>query len=255
MNEQHPGGSPGGQDYNPGSGDTPPSPFSREAAGENAGLGPVPDPSSTEPEGFVGHPDGPVPDQSSAAPYPPASDPYGSSTYSPGYYSAGSSSSASEASAGSQAPYAPPAGAATPADPYGSANPGTPAAAPADQGYGAVQGFGSGGQPAYPPNPYDTGGYSYQSAPYGFPTEQHPQGTTSLVLGILGITICPPAGVVGFVISNRARREIQATPGRYSNSGMVTAGWVLGIIALVMTAFWVLYLLVVIIALIATGGS
>ncbi|WP_152362949.1 DUF4190 domain-containing protein [Microlunatus speluncae] len=255
MNEQHPGGPTGGQhDSNsggPGRFDDQPSPFSREAAGEDAGLGPVPDPGSTEPDGFVGHPGGPAPDASPATSYPPASNPYGSSTYSPGYYSAGSSSSAAE-SAGPEAPYAPPAGAAAPADPYGS-----PTSAPApDQGYGTPQGYGAGAPPAYPANPYDTGGYNYRAAPpYGYPTEQHAQGTTSLVLGILGITVCPPAGVVGFVISSRARKEIQAAPGRYSNSGMVTAGWVLGILAIVATAFWVLYVIVIIFAMIATGGS
>jgi hypothetical protein len=36
---------------------------------------------------------------------------------------------------------------------------------------------------------------------------------------------------------------------------MVTAGWVLGIIAIVLTSLWVVYLVVVIIAVIASGGS
>ena len=250
MNEQYPGGATGGPGHDAGAGGTGPhssgpNPFSREGAGDGAGLGPDPDPSSSEPSGFVGQPGGPTPD-TSATPYSPASsaDPYGSGTYTPDY-----------SSGGYEAPYAPPAGAGQPQDPYSAPSASNPAS-PADpgQGYGTPASYGA-GQPAYPPNPYDTGGYRYAASPYGYPTEQHAQGTTALVLGILGVTVCPPAGVVGFVISSKARKEVQAAPGRYSNSGMVTAGWVLGIIAIVATAFWVLYLVVVIIAVIASGVS
>lgn len=223
MSSQYPGQS-GGQDQS-GPGATPPNPFSREAAGDDAGLGPADDYSTEEPSGYVGTPGGPG-----------TPDPYSGS--------------------GTDMPYAPPAGAPTPSDPYQPADPYAAPSQPADsQGpqnpydtsYGPVP-----SQPTYPPNPY--AGYGYGSSmPYGYvPPEQHPKGTTALVMGIIGIVLCPFVGVAGFFISSRARREINAEPHRYSNGGMVTAGWVLGIISIVYASFAALYLVVVIIAVI--GG-
>lgn len=66
--------------------------------------------------------------------------------------------------------------------------------------------------------------------------QNHPQGTTSFVLGIIGlvgglacwlpILLCIPAWVIG----HKARQEVQENPLAYSNAGLVTAGWILGIV-------------------------
>lgn len=270
MSQQHPGGPDGESDRPPTPGAAP-NPFSREAAGDGAGLGSdSPAPGSgreddTEPDGIVGAPGGP--------PAYPSSDPYsGPGTYSstqsyasdPGYPSGpgsgqtqpspsnGSYPSNSSYSPGSSypapdAPYAPPSGSATPADPYSAPSASDPV--PSPPAYGASYGQSTG----YPPNPYDTGGYQYAAAnPYGYAQQQHPKGTTALVLGILGLVVCPIVGIVGFTISSRARKEVQAEPQRYSNGGMITAGWVLGIISIVYAAFWAIYLVIIVIAIIAS---
>ena len=109
---------------------------------------------------------------------------------------------------------------------------------PAPDGYPATSGYGTS---PYEVNPYQPtfGGYS----PYGYGAAAlpHPQSTTALVLGIVGVTFCPFAGIGALVLGNRARREIDAQPQRYSGRGPATAGWVLGIISIVVLVFWVLF--------------
>ncbi len=62
----------------------------------------------------------------------------------------------------------------------------------------------------------------------------HPKGTLILILGILGIvTCCTPVGIVAFFMGNTALKEIDANPTYYRNRGMVQAGRILGIIAMV----------------------
>ncbi|MFC7620512.1 hypothetical protein [Microlunatus sp. GCM10028923] len=257
MSQQYSGG-PDDESGRPPAPGAAPNPFSREAAGDGAGLGsdgPAPNSvpeDDTEPDGIVGAPGGP-----SGYPSP---DPYGG----PGGYSANtgyppeqtqpypssqpypqdSTYPSQPSSPAPDAPYASPAGAAAPTDPYSAPS----ASEPAPSGYGASYGQSTG----YPPNPYDTGGYQYSTVnPYGYSQQQHPKGTTALVLGILGIVLCPFVGVVGFTISSRARKEVQAEPMRYSNGGMITAGWVLGIVSIVYASFAAIYLVIVMIAVIS----
>ena len=104
---------------------------------------------------------------------------------------------------------------------------------------------------AYGQNPtggYDqnpTGGYdqnasgygrdpgSYAPAPYGqgysAPAGDHPQGTTILVLGIVGIffTICAP---IAWYLGSRALKEIRASGMTYNNQQQIVIGRTLGII-------------------------
>lgn len=92
---------------------------------------------------------------------------------------------------------------------------------PSGSGYGAT----GGGQHSYRP-PASIG---------------HPQATTILVLGILGVLCCGPVGIAAFVMGQTARREItRAERGTYNNEGTITAGWILGIIATGLTAFQVI---------------
>ena len=159
-----------------------------------------------------------------------------------------------------------------PADPYARAayrpDPTAPqppsAAGQAWPAYPTENGPGAPGQAPWTPTgpPPQYGGYDpaplagYGASPYGSNVHQpygdypaygpvaqpHPQAVLSLVLGIAGVTLCPLAGIAGLVLSNGARRQIDRAPQSYSGRGMVTAGFVLGIVSVIFTAFWVLVL-------------
>src|SRR5215212_7630842 len=88
------------------------------------------------------------------------------------------------------------------------------------------------------PTGYDqnAGGYgrdsgSYAPAPYGqgysAPAGDHPQGTTILVLGIVGIffTICAP---IAWYLGSRALKEIRASGITYNNQQQIVIGRTLG---------------------------
>jgi hypothetical protein len=62
-----------------------------------------------------------------------------------------------------------------------------------------------------------------------------------LILGIVGLVICFPCGIIAVILGNGALKEIDANPGAYTNRGMVNAGRILGIIAIVI---WVIGLIV-----------
>jgi hypothetical protein len=110
--------------------------------------------------------------------------------------------------------------------------------------YGQQPGYGQ--QPAYGVNPY-------QQPMYGYLPPNHPQATTALILGIVGLALCPFVGIAGFVMGGRIRREIDAAPGQWGGRGLATAGWVLGIISIVYVALILAY--IVGIAVVAVASS
>lgn len=115
------------------------------------------------------------------------------------------------------------------------------------------------GQPADPnqPNPYGGGGYpgAYPSGPYGAP-QPHPQGTTVLVLGILGLVVCFIPGIVGLVLGNRALKEIDANPAAYNNRQNIVVGRILGIIGIVWQVLGIVaYVLILVLALVASQSA
>ena len=83
------------------------------------------------------------------------------------------------------------------------------------------------------PTGYDRDSASYTPAPYGqgysAPAGDHPQGTTILVLGIVGIffTICAP---IAWYLGSRALKEIKASGVTYNNQQQIVIGRTLGII-------------------------
>jgi hypothetical protein len=84
----------------------------------------------------------------------------------------------------------------------------------------------------------------------------HPQGTTILVLGILGLITCPILAVVAWVMGNGALREIDAAPGRYANRGNVAAGRICGIVGTcIYLAVIAFYLIIVVVILGAASTS
>jgi hypothetical protein len=81
------------------------------------------------------------------------------------------------------------------------------------------------------PPPPDSGGYN--PAPYGQGyapvARDHPQGTTVLVLGIVGIvfTICAP---IAWYLGSKALKEIRASGIHYTNEQNIVIGRILGIV-------------------------
>ena len=78
-----------------------------------------------------------------------------------------------------------------------------------------------GQQPEYGQPPAEYGQQPGYGQPYGQPgygqQVDHPQGTTILVLGILGLVSCQILGVVAWVMGNNALREIDANPAHGGN--------------------------------------
>ena len=86
----------------------------------------------------------------------------------------------------------------------------------------------------------------YQPHP-GFPPPKHPQATTVLVLGILGLVLCQVLGPFAWSMGSKAQREIQANPGAYSGESEINAGRILGIIGTALLALTVLVLVAMLI--------
>jgi hypothetical protein len=127
-------------------------------------------------------------------------------------------------------------------------------------GYGPVPSYPT-PPPAYGSNPYET---PYQPAyggvsPYGAVAPSHPQASTAMIFGILGIVFgfsCGLGGLLGIpgiVLGRRARREIDAQPGRYAGRSQAVAGIVTGTIGVVVAVLVTVLIVVAIAAGIATG--
>jgi hypothetical protein len=106
------------------------------------------------------------------------------------------------------------------------------------------------------PPPQDPGGYN--PAPYGQGyapvAPDHPQGTTVLVLGIVGIvfSICAP---FAWYLGNKALKEIRMSGIRYANEQNIVIGRILGIVfTILMIVALVLTIIFVIIALVAASN-
>lgn len=98
-----------------------------------------------------------------------------------------------------------------------------------------------------PPAPGSQYGYDQQAAGAQYAYDQqagrgqnggqvdHPNGVAIFVLGLVSLLVFQPLGFVPWFMGNSAQREIDARPGLYRNTGLVTAGRILGIIAAVIT--------------------
>jgi len=75
--------------------------------------------------------------------------------------------------------------------------------------------------------------------PYGSPAPGQPAGNNkkaiwALVLGILGCVCCGFfAGIPAIILGKMAQNEIDASGGTQGGRGMATAGFILGIVAIV----------------------
>ena len=80
---------------------------------------------------------------------------------------------------------------------------------------------------------------------YGPPAPHHPQATTVLILGILGLVLCGIIGPFAWVMGNRVVGEIDASGGRWGGHTEANIGRILGIVVtLLMIAAFVLVVLV-----------
>ncbi|MCP2276342.1 DUF4190 domain-containing protein [Nocardia amikacinitolerans] len=106
---------------------------------------------------------------------------------------------------------------------------------------------------SYPPP------YGYPQQPYGNPygpPPDHPQSTTILVLGILGLVLCQLCAPFAWVMGKRALDEIDASGGALGGRGNVKAGYVCGIVGtLIMLAYLVGIVAVIIISIVAANSS
>ncbi len=99
-------------------------------------------------------------------------------------------------------------------------------------------------QPQQPQQPQQN-----QPMPYGqsYPpvAMEHPQGTTVLVLGIVGIFV-PIVSFVAWFMGNKVMKEIRGSGQTYSNEQNVNIGRILGMV------FSILYIIAIVFSIIAT---
>lgn len=89
--------------------------------------------------------------------------------------------------------------------------------------------------------------YGQQPAYAGVPNE-HPRGTTILVLGILSLVLCGLfTGIPAWVMGRKATREIESSPHPVSNRGVVKAGYICGMIGTIISALLLVFYVIVII--------
>lgn len=74
-----------------------------------------------------------------------------------------------------------------------------------------------------------------QPAGYGPVLPDHPQATTVLVLGIVGVVVCGFVAPVAWVMGNRVVREIDASNGTLGGRSTANVGRILGIVWTVLT--------------------
>jgi Domain of unknown function (DUF4190) len=111
-------------------------------------------------------------------------------------------------------------------------------------------------QPSYGQQPPE--GFASYPPPYAPPVqggygqgpENHPNATTALVLGIVGVICCSLTAPFAWVMGKKAMDEIDASGGRIGGRGNAQAGYVLGILG---TILMVLAIVVTVIA-VAVGG-
>lgn len=151
---------------------------------------------------------------------------------------------------GNQSPYGQPGygDQSSPGNPYGGQpSPGSPyGGQPSPGPYGDPGGYGA---PGYG---YQTQGYG---APGGYQPQEHPQGTTIMVLGIISLFTCFILGIIALVMGKKALGEIDSNPGAYTNRGNVKAGVICGLISVILQGIGVVIYIIAIIAVAVSAGS
>ena len=95
----------------------------------------------------------------------------------------------------------------------------------------------------------------YESSSYPMPPRNHPQATTILVLGILGLLLCGVLGPFAWSMGNKALREIDASQGQLAGRETVNIGRILGIITTVLLVLGIVVLVAFVVLGLAVGVS
>ncbi|MFE5480250.1 DUF4190 domain-containing protein [Nocardia sp. NPDC056541] len=85
----------------------------------------------------------------------------------------------------------------------------------------------------------DNGPQGYPQGYYGPPPE-HPQATTVLVLGVLGMSLCGLCAPFAWLKGRGVLAEIDGSGGQIGGRTQVYAGYILGIVGTCLLAFTVL---------------
>ncbi|MGW6334821.1 DNA translocase FtsK 4TM domain-containing protein [Nocardia rhamnosiphila] len=87
---------------------------------------------------------------------------------------------------------------------------------------------------SYPPPAYGYPAYGYPPPP------DHPQATTVLILGIVGMMFCQVCAPFAWIMGRRTLNEIDASGGTVGGRSNVMVGYILGIIGSVLLILAVL---------------
>ncbi len=133
----------------------------------------------------------------------------------------------------------------TPPPPYGEPQPGQQPGQPGQQP----------GQPygQQPQVPYGQPTYGYGQPAYGPIAPDHPQATTVLILGILGLVVCGLLAPFAWVMGNRVVGEIDASNGTIGGRSSANAGRICGIVGTVLIGLALL--MVVLLIILAVVGA
>lgn len=141
-------------------------------------------------------------------------------------------------------PYPRPEGEDAPSYPGPGPEPTPPAGPPAGQPPGppAPPGYG-----APPPGAQTPGGA------YGGQAQQNQKALWSMILGILGLVCCGLfAGIPAIILGHMAKKEIDTAPGQ-TGRGMAQAGFIMGIISVVLSIVGIIVYVAIIGAAISSG--
>jgi len=86
----------------------------------------------------------------------------------------------------------------------------------------------------------------HPSTPPPFRPQDHPQTTTILILGILGLVACGVLGPFAWSMGNKALREIDASNGQLGGRDTVNVGRILGIIATILLGVGLAFVVVLV---------
>jgi hypothetical protein len=113
--------------------------------------------------------------------------------------------------------------------------------------------------PEQPPvNPYQPSAAPPVVGPTGIPywAPDHPETTTVLLLGILGMATCQLIAPFAWVKGSRVKKEIEAAGGRYGGRQQVQVGYVLGIVGSCLLGLYALgFLLYAAVAVVAISSG
>lgn len=110
------------------------------------------------------------------------------------------------------------------------------------------------GSPEYAPDLWQSRGMTNALPPqYAPQPPAHPQATTVLILGILGLVLCQLIAPFAWIMGRRVVTEIDASQGQYGGRTEAQAGKVMGIIGTVLIGLGLLVALVVLVG-VAVGA-